>query len=297
MLTDQQLAGYRERGMLVVPDVLGIGEVAALREQVDGWVEESREHATGDELFDLEPTHSRGAPAVRRIKDPAAVSALFRRLVAHPRIVDVVTSLIGSDVLWRSTKLNMKSAGVGSPVEWHQDWAFYPHTNDDLLAVGVPLDDMDLDNGCLLGIAGSHRGPVLDHHANGVFVGAVDPSCISAAEIEPIPAPAGAITVHHVRLLHGSAPNLSGRPRRLFLAEYAAADAWPLMGDDWEGRKARTVSGSPTLSPRMESVPIRIPLPVPRPGEKQTIYELQEAQQDRRFAFEETHHVSPAAAN
>ena len=44
----------------------------------------------------------------------------------------------------------------GSPVEWHQDWAFYPHTNDDLLAVGVMLDDMELENGPLLVLPGTH---------------------------------------------------------------------------------------------------------------------------------------------
>ena len=37
----------------------------------------------------------------------------------------------------------MKSAGYGAPVEWHQDWAFYPHSNDDLAAVGIMLDDVD----------------------------------------------------------------------------------------------------------------------------------------------------------
>ena len=38
-------------------------------------------------------------------------------------------------------------------------FAFYPHTNDDLLAVGVALDDCTLENGCLLMLPGSHRGP------------------------------------------------------------------------------------------------------------------------------------------
>ena len=61
--------------------------------------------------------------------------------------------------------MNMKPAGTGSPVEWHQDWAFYPHTNDDILAVGVVIDDMRLDNGCLMVVPGSHHDPVLDHHA------------------------------------------------------------------------------------------------------------------------------------
>ena len=44
-------------------------------------------------------------------------------------------------------KLNMKIPGVGSPVQWHQDWAFYPHTNDDILAVGLAIDDTTLENG------------------------------------------------------------------------------------------------------------------------------------------------------
>src|SRR5439155_1087379 len=74
-------------------------------------------------------------------------------------------------------KLNMKSAGYGAPVEWHQDWAFYPHTNDDLAAVGIMLDDCEMDNGPMLVVPGSHNGPVYDHHGpDGRFCGAMDPA-------------------------------------------------------------------------------------------------------------------------
>ncbi|MFO0004491.1 MAG: phytanoyl-CoA dioxygenase family protein, partial [bacterium] len=86
-------------------------------------------------------------------------------------------ALWGPDIRYDHSKLNLKSAGFGSPVEWHQDWAFYPHTNDDLAAVGVMMDDMRLENGPLLCIPGSHRGPVFDHHdPQGIFCGALDPS-------------------------------------------------------------------------------------------------------------------------
>ena len=84
--------------------------------------------------------------------------------------------LWGPDIRFDTAKLNMKSAGFGAPVEWHQDWAFYPHTNDDLAAVGVMFDDMELENGPLMIVPGSHRGPVFDHHADGVFCGAMDPA-------------------------------------------------------------------------------------------------------------------------
>ena len=90
-------------------------------------------------------------------------------------MVGILTQLIGPGVRFQTGKLNMKSAGDGSAVEWHQDWAFYPHTNDDLLAVGIMLDDVDETNGPLCVLPGSHRGVIHDHHANGVFCGAIDP--------------------------------------------------------------------------------------------------------------------------
>lgn len=75
------------------------------------------------------------------------------------------------------TKINLKSPHYGSAVEWYQDWAFYPHTKDDLLAVGVMLDDISLENGLLLVIPGSHKGAVWDHHSpDGFFCGAMDPT-------------------------------------------------------------------------------------------------------------------------
>ena len=61
----------------------------------------------------------------------------------------------------------MKNPRSGSPVQWHQDWAFYPHTNDDLLAVGIALDDMRIENSCMMVVPGSHTGPVYDHHQDG----------------------------------------------------------------------------------------------------------------------------------
>jgi phytanoyl-CoA hydroxylase len=170
-------------------------------------------------------------------------------------------------------------------VEWHQDWAFYPHTNDDLAAVGVMMDDMALENGPLLVIPGSHRGPVFDHHADGVFCGAMDPArrdCDFESAI-PLTGKLGSITVHHVRLVHGSAPNTSTRDRRLLLLQFRAADAWPLLGFSAgiEAFDKLMVSGRPTLEPRLAAVPVRLPLP---PAKQQgSIYENQKGTRRRYF--------------
>jgi ectoine hydroxylase-related dioxygenase (phytanoyl-CoA dioxygenase family) len=182
------------------------------------------------------------------------------------------------------SKINMKAPHYGSPVEWHQDWAFYPHTNDDLLAVGVMLDDTTVENGAMLVLPGTHRGPVYDHHADGSFCGAMDPSGVDLDFSKAVPTvgPAGSMSFHHVRLVHGSAQNTSDRPRTLLLYEYAAADAWPLLGvsnlADFDGR---LVTGSPTVEPRLERVPARLPLP-PAPHQG-SIYENQTSAKSRYF--------------
>jgi phytanoyl-CoA hydroxylase len=62
----------------------------------------------------------------------------------NPKIVELLTDLWGS-LRFDTGKLNMKSAGYGAPIEWHQDWAFYPHTNEDLAAVGIMIDDVDME--------------------------------------------------------------------------------------------------------------------------------------------------------
>ena len=285
MLTDIQLAAYRNDGFIVVPNLFSAAEIAELRAVTDEFVVKSAAVAANDDIFDLEDTHSAAEPRVRRIKTPHAHHPVYARASRHPAVVAILEELWGS-VRFDTGKLNMKSAGYGAPIEWHQDWAFYPHTNDDLAAVGVMLDDFTPENGPMMMIAGSHHGPVHDHHGpDGRFCGAMDPAAtgIDFSQAVPCLGPAGSITIHHVRLVHGSATNFSGRERRFLLYQYRAADAWPLLGfkEGMEKFDELLLSGRPTLEPRLAPVPVRLPLP---PAENQgSIYENQRATGRRYF--------------
>ena len=268
MISDEDVQRYHRDGYLVVPDVLSAQDIEDLRQVTDDLVEQSRQATAHTGVFDLEPGHSAAQPRVRRIKSPHLQHAAYARMVRHPGIVAVLCRLWGPNVRFDTSKLNLKAAGFGSPVEWHQDWAFYPHTNDDLAAVGVMMDDMKLENGPLLCIPGSHRGPVHDHHdADGFFCGAMDPT---KAEVDYDSAvactgKAGSVSVHHVRTVHGSAVNTSSVPRRLLLLEYRAADAWPLMAKNqvgFEEWKSLLLAGDDDpVQPRCTAVPVRLPLP------------------------------------
>jgi ectoine hydroxylase-related dioxygenase (phytanoyl-CoA dioxygenase family) len=286
MITDEQVAFFRDNGFVVVEGVLSADEVDALRRVTEAMVEGARGLTGHTEVYDLEDSHTPETPKVRRIKTPHHHHPAFAALVGHPNIIAVLQRLIGPEIRMDTSKLNLKAAGYGAAVEWHQDWAFYPHTNDDLCAVGIMMDDCALENGPLMAIPGSHRGPILDHHHAGVFCGAIDPdtSEIDFSAAVPMTGRAGAITVHHARTIHGSAPNRSDRPRRLLLHQYRAADAWPLLG--LEGLSLASyddllVTGEPSITPRLAPVPVRLPLP-PAPLQG-SIYENQKAMARRFF--------------
>jgi len=222
----------------------------------------------------LEPGHTAENPKLRRLKSPIGQHEVYLNTMRHEKILDIVSQLIGYGLRCNGNKLNMKQPGYGSPVEWHQDWSFYPHTNDDLLAVGVAIDDMTEENGPLLVIPGSHKGPIYDHHLDGHFCGAVTDAAFSDKAAVPVMVKAGGITIHHVRMLHGSVANTSNHPRRLLLFQYCALDAWPLMGvKDYESFNESIVRGEPSNVPRVTQVPVRMPLPPP--VKSGSIYESQ----------------------
>lgn len=286
MLTPAQIEEYNRVGAIVVPNVLTAAEVAELREVTDGFVARSARLTTHDDVYDLEDSHSPAQPRVRRIKAPHLHHPAYERLMRNKAVIACLQSLWGPDIRFDTSKLNMKSAGFGAAVEWHQDWAFYPHTNDDLAAVGVMMDDMELSNGPLLIVPGSHRGPVFDHHFEGKFCGAMDPT---KRELDydaaiPLTGKAGSISIHHVRAAHASAPNTSNRERRFFLMQFRAADAWPLLGfpAGIEAYDRLMVAGKSSLSPRLADVPVRLPLP---PADAQgSIYENQKGLKNKFFA-------------
>lgn len=284
MITREQVDSYRENGFVVVEDVIDAALLGRLRAAVREVMEGARGLTTHSDVFDLEPGHEPDHPRVRRIKKPHLVRSVFREALDAPVLKDVLRQLLGPDVRLHGSKLNLKSAGFGSPVEWHQDWAFYPHTNDDILAIGVMLDDVVMENGPMLVLPGTHRGPTYDHHADGRFCGAMDLSAtgLDVSKAVPCTGRAGSASFHHVRLVHGSAQNTSSRERQLLLYECAAADAWPLVNftniDEFD---SRMLFGQPTIEPRVMPVPVRMPLP---PAINQgSIYENQTAVANRFF--------------
>lgn len=291
-ITETQKSFFDEQGYLVLENQISAEILQDIRDEIAGYVETARSLTESSAEIDLEDTHSPEMPRVRRIKLPHTHNAIMRDLMYSDHVLAPARDLIGPDLRLHTTKLNMKSAGFGAAVEWHQDFAFYPHTNDDVLAIAVIIDDMEMENGPLMVFPGSHKGPIHDHHVDRVFAGAMDlEACgFDMAEAVPLTGPAGSISIHHGRIVHGSALNRSKQDRRLLFYEMMAADAFPIMGSmtKWNGiadYNDRMLCGEPTLTPRVDSLGARIPAPLPT--EEFTIYEVQKRLKARAFEVAE----------
>ncbi|WP_295311822.1 phytanoyl-CoA dioxygenase family protein [Roseobacter sp.] len=287
-LTLQQIADYQEHGYLVLENRIPPEWLNRIYTEIARFEEEAAGMTTSNDRLDLEDSHSQQNPRLRRIKLPHTISDVMRELMYSDLILAPARDLIGPDLRLHTTKLNMKSAGYGAAVEWHQDYAFYPHTNDDILAIGVILDDMAPENGPLMVYPGSHKGPVFDHHVDGVFAGAMLPeeNGLNSGDAVQLTGPAGSVSIHHGRIVHGSALNRSDRARRILFYEMMAADAFPIMGSmtKWDGiadYNTRMLCGEPTLNPRLKDIPVRIPQP--QPDVPISIYEIQKGMKKRAF--------------
>lgn len=175
MLNKEQVDFYHEYGYLMIENALSTEQLDLLQDVTHSLIEASRPVTEGNDVYDLDKGHSAEQPRLTRIKLPHKQHPAFWDVLRSDTISSMLTSLVGPDIRLHNSKLNTKAPGGGAAVEWHQDWAFYPHTNDDMLAVGVVLSDIEMDNGPLLVIPGSHKGPTLSHMSNGVFGGAIDP--------------------------------------------------------------------------------------------------------------------------
>ena len=273
-LSKDEINFYNDQGYLLVEDVISENQHKEMLALVDGFFEKSKMIRENDNIFDLEDGHSSDNPRLKRIKQPHQHSQFFWEIIKESKIEEILRDLLGDNVSLKTSKLNTKAPGGGAAVEWHQDWAFYPHTNDNVLALGLMLNDVDIDNGPLMVIPESHKGPVLSHFNNGVFCGAIDPddSDFDMSKAVTLTGKARSMTIHHARTLHGSSPNNSNRDRLVLFYECNSADAWPLVGAGAYMKSTNPVQlcnqlekqmvcGKVSYQPRMDNVPVTIPLP------------------------------------
>ena len=148
-------------------------------------------------------------------------------VIHDPRSVDPVTDLLGPDVLLWSLNWFIKEPLDGTFVTYHQDatyWGLEPH---DVVTAWVALSDAGRTTGPMKFVPKSHRGPVWDHtdtfeDQNLLSRGQAIEQDISDDDTVLAPLKVGEMSLHHVRLIHGSEPNLTHDRRIGMVLRYCA---------------------------------------------------------------------------
>ncbi|XWN31564.1 MAG: phytanoyl-CoA dioxygenase family protein [Devosia sp.] len=239
-LTEEQRETFLVDGAVCIERAITADWLAKLRAAVDKLVERSRTVTASDAVFDLEPGHTADAPRLRRVSSPCDEDEVFWQVLAEGPVGDIAADLLGPDVKFYQSKLNFKWAKGGAEVKWHQDQPFFPHTNHAVATFGIYLNDCGPEQGPLMTVPGSQNGAIFDHYdGSGRWAGAIDDGRIPDINIESATemcAPAGSMTVHNYRTVHGSRPNLSDTGRPLLLYVLSAADAMPYTSQPLKSR-------------------------------------------------------------
>jgi len=283
-LSQDQIDAFARDGAITVPDAVTPAQLARMRAAFDAWVAESRTHAgpygamiDGRARFDLDPDHSADRPSLRRVGAPSELDPVFLEVLTDSPMIAMLQDLIGSDLRLHHSKINSKLPMTATKVDWHQDFSFDPHSNDDLVTCLVFMDAVTLENGPLRTVPGSHLGPLHSHWQGGHFTGAISGPAVDAFERDAVAhtGPAGAVCFMHSKVVHGSSENRSERPRTLFITEIAAADARPLAPNHIPSvHDGMILAGRETH--RVRTVPFEMEMPVvPESG---TFFDQQVAQ-------------------
>jgi len=206
LLTPDQVDQYNRDGYLFPIRVMSADDARGYRDQLEAY-----EQTTG-------------APIQSNMRHK--VHLLFRwanELVRHPTVLDAVEEILGPNLLCWTTNFFIKEAGTEDFVSWHQDSTYWGLDPADVITAWVALSDAPLESGAMKFLAGSHTRGQIDHHdtwhENNLLTRGQEMALddVDEAQAEDVILKAGEMSLHHVRLAHGSYANTTD-DRRIGLA-------------------------------------------------------------------------------
>jgi non-haem Fe2+, alpha-ketoglutarate-dependent halogenase len=207
VLSSEALAGYHRDGFSFPIPVLTSAEALALRRRVEA----------------VEAAHG-GRLAGELRQKPHLLLTWLADLVRHPRILDAVEDVLGPNLLVWSTSFFTKEARDPAFVSWHQDATYWGLSEPDVLTAWVAFTDATVENGAMRMVPGSH-GEQLAHRDTFAPHNLLSRGQEIAVEVDDargvdVVLRAGEMSLHHVRMVHGSPANRSDDRRIGFAIRY-----------------------------------------------------------------------------
>ena len=206
-----QIARYRSNGYVFPVPALTPAEAADVRMEIEGFERRS----------------GLAAGHVIRNKGHLKLTRLYD-LIFHQIVLDAVESVLGPDILCWGSSLFVKEGNDPGFVAWHQDSYYWGLEPDDVVSAWIALYPSTIENGAMRVIPGSQTMPPLSHRqsaaesANMLFTHEELADDVDEAKAVDITLAQGDMSLHHIKILHGSPPNRSNGRRMGYAIRYVA---------------------------------------------------------------------------
>ncbi len=207
-LTEREVRSFSERGYHFPARILTGGEAAAYRARLEAF------------------ERSQGGPLSGALRNkPHLLFTWIDELTRHPKILDAVETILGPNLLVWSSSFFTKEATDPAYVSWHQDSTYWGLSSPDVVTAWVGFTDSNVSNGCMQVIPGTHLKDQLPHQDTFAQNNLLTRGQEVAVEVNPgaavdVVLQAGEMSLHHVRLVHGSPPNGSNDRRFGYAIRY-----------------------------------------------------------------------------
>jgi len=205
-LNEKQLKDYEDHGFVAPIDVLTLEEAKKIKEEI-----EYIEKKWPDELIGL------GRNNVHYI------SPIFDQVCHNSKILDVVESIIGKNILVGGTTLFIKDPDKKGFVSWHQDAKYIGFEPHNWVTAWLAITDANEENGCMRMWSGSHKEKIKEHkdtfNENNLLTRGQTVQNIPLEDTTPNILKAGQLSLHHPMIVHGSGSNKSNTRRIGFVIQ------------------------------------------------------------------------------
>ncbi|MES2200997.1 MAG: phytanoyl-CoA dioxygenase family protein [candidate division FCPU426 bacterium] len=248
MLTKAQIDGFWNDGYIHIPAIFTAAEMDELAEHLDQMMQEWASAESGwsgpwRKVYMDEKTEKKSK--LIALHDLQFYSNAWARAVQAPRLVAAMQGLLGPNVELHHSTMHVKPPETGHPFPMHQDYAFYPHTDDRYIDVLVHLDDTRHENGEIRFLKGSHKAGPLEHITQtpeGPCTPHLSTDEYKLFDTIAVPAKRGDIVCFNINTIHGSHVNVTKEPRRLVRVGYRNPENVQLSGQSC-GRPGLLVGG------------------------------------------------------
>lgn len=233
-LDAKTIAKYHDRGFMCLGQISTPEELALLRTVFDRLFAERAGWEEGTHYDMLGHDSDVSLPSSPEIIAPTNYAPELRQLRCRDYATAIARQLLGPHVAGPFEHAILKPAHTGGATPWHQDEAYSvdPQFSSEQISIWIPLQNVTLENGCMMFMPGSHKLGVLPHGSPGNDSRVHSLECVGEfdqAAAVACPLLAGCATVHQGRTLHFASPNHSNAPRIAYILGF---DALPKRAEE-----------------------------------------------------------------